>query len=166
MHVQLVGPVLILITFFLSLCQIGSGTYSNVYKAIEMDTGRIVAMKKVRFEAGEKESIRFMAREIEVLRQLGDHPNIVKFEGVVVSRVSQSLYLVFEYMEHDLAGLATAPGSNFSEPQVTFGASGCVYNSTWFIICLSRIAGICCIMTTMLVEYHYYIYNSNFLQIL
>lgn len=97
---------------------------------MEMDTGQIVAMKKVRFEAGEKESIRFMAREIEVLRQLGDHPNIVKFEGVVVSRVSQSLYLVFEYMEHDLAGLAAAPGSNFSEPQVTFEASGCLYNST------------------------------------
>jgi cyclin-dependent kinase 12/13 len=115
--------VLVLIAFFLFLHQIGSGTYSNVYKAIEINTGQVVAMKKVRFEAGEKESIRFMAREIEVLRRLGDHPNIVKFEGVVVSRVSQALYLVFEYMEHDLAGLAAAPGTNFSEPQVIIGAS-------------------------------------------
>ncbi|KAJ4794947.1 Kinase superfamily protein [Rhynchospora pubera] len=103
---------------FKKLSKIGSGTYSNVYKAIEVDTGRVVAIKKVRFEAEEKESIRFMAREIELLRRLGDHPNIVKFEGVVVSRVSQALYLVFEYMEHDLAGLAAAPGTNFSEAQI------------------------------------------------
>ncbi|KAJ3671823.1 hypothetical protein LUZ60_007902 [Juncus effusus] len=103
---------------FQKLSKIGSGTYSNVYKATEISSGRVVAMKKVRFEAGEKESIKFMAREIEVLRKIGDHPNIVKFEGVVVSRVSHALYLVFEYMEHDLAGLAANPGTEFSEAQI------------------------------------------------
>ncbi|AQK71913.1 hypothetical protein ZEAMMB73_Zm00001d016905 [Zea mays] len=32
--------------------------------------------------------------------------------------MSSSLYLVFEYMEHDLAGLAATPSLKFSEPQV------------------------------------------------
>ncbi|ONM39551.1 hypothetical protein ZEAMMB73_Zm00001d043979 [Zea mays] len=32
--------------------------------------------------------------------------------------MSSSLYLVFEYMEHDLAGLPATPGLKFSEPQV------------------------------------------------
>ncbi|GLJ31139.1 hypothetical protein SUGI_0623960 [Cryptomeria japonica] len=102
---------------FEKLDKIGQGTYSNVYKARDLDTGKIVALKKVRFDNLEPESVRFMAREIQVLRRL-DHPNVVKLEGLVTSRMSCSLYLVFEYMEHDLAGLAACPGIKFTEPQV------------------------------------------------
>lgn len=104
---------------FLCLCflQIGQGTYSNVYKARDLLTGKIVALKKVRFDNLEPESVKFMAREILVLRRL-DHPNVVKLEGLVTSRMSCSLYLVFEYMEHDLAGLAAVQGVKFTEPQV------------------------------------------------
>ncbi|XP_020254318.1 probable serine/threonine-protein kinase At1g54610 [Asparagus officinalis] len=58
-----------------------------------------------------------MAREILILRRL-DHPNVIKLEGLVTSRMSCSLYLVFEYMEHDLAGLAASPAIKFTEPQV------------------------------------------------
>lgn len=74
-------------------------------------------MKKVRFVNMDPESVRFMAREILILRKL-DHPNVMKLEGLVTSRLSGSLYLVFEYMEHDLAGLAATPGIKFSETQV------------------------------------------------
>ncbi|KAJ9537250.1 hypothetical protein OSB04_029983 [Centaurea solstitialis] len=96
---------------------IGQGTYSNVYKAKDTMTGKIVALKKVRFDNLEPESVKFMAREILILRRL-DHPNVVKLEGLVTSRMSCSLYLVFEYMEHDLAGLAASPTIKFTEPQV------------------------------------------------
>ncbi|RDX86053.1 putative serine/threonine-protein kinase, partial [Mucuna pruriens] len=102
---------------FEKLAKIGQGTYSNVYKARDLVTGKIVALKKVRFDNLEAESVKFMAREILVLRRL-DHPNVVKLEGLVTSRISSSLYLVFEYMEHDLAGLAAGVGVKFSEPQV------------------------------------------------
>ncbi|KAK4405648.1 putative serine/threonine-protein kinase [Sesamum angolense] len=97
--------------------QIGQGTYSNVYKARDTETGKIVALKKVRFDNLEPESVRFMAREILILRRL-DHPNVVKLQGLVTSRMSCSLYLVFDYMEHDLAGLSSSPGIKFTEPQV------------------------------------------------
>ena len=76
-----------------------------------------MALKKVRFDTLEFESVKFMAREILVLKRL-NHPNVVKLEGLATSRMSSSLYLVFEYMEHDLAGLAAAPGIKFTEPQV------------------------------------------------
>ncbi|KAK7410997.1 hypothetical protein VNO78_02299 [Psophocarpus tetragonolobus] len=102
---------------FEKLAKIGQGTYSNVYKARDLVTGKIVALKKVRFDNLEPESVKFMAREILVLRKL-DHPNVVKLEGLVTSRMSCSLYLVFEYMEHDLAGLAAGQGVKFTEPQV------------------------------------------------
>ncbi|PSS31830.1 Serine/threonine-protein kinase [Actinidia chinensis var. chinensis] len=102
---------------FEKLNKIGQGTYSSVYKARDLKTGKIVAMKKVRFVNMDPESVRFMAREIHVLRKL-DHPNVMKLEGLVTSRVSGSLYLVFEYMEHDLAGLAASAKIKFTEPQI------------------------------------------------
>ncbi|PIN16039.1 Cdc2-related protein kinase [Handroanthus impetiginosus] len=102
---------------FEKLDKIGQGTYSNVYKARDTITGKIVALKKVRFDNLEPESVRFMAREIVILRRL-DHPNVVKLQGLVTSWMSCSLYLVFDYMPHDLAGLCSSPGIKFTEPQV------------------------------------------------
>ncbi|KAL7178072.1 hypothetical protein ACSBR2_031262 [Camellia fascicularis] len=102
---------------FEKIDKIGQGTYSNVYKARDAISGKIVALKKVRFDNLEPESVKFMAREILILRRL-DHPNIVKLQGLVTSRMSCSLYLVFEYMDHDLAGLAASPGIKFTEAQV------------------------------------------------
>ncbi|XP_019251894.1 PREDICTED: probable serine/threonine-protein kinase At1g54610 isoform X3 [Nicotiana attenuata] len=102
---------------FEKLDKIGQGTYSSVYKARDLVNDKVVALKRVRFDKMDPESIKFMAREIVILRRL-DHPNIIKLEGLVVSRASCSLYLVFEYMEHDLTGLASVPGIKFTEPQV------------------------------------------------
>lgn len=73
----------------------------------------------MRFDNFQPESIRFMAREIMILRRL-DHPNIMKLEGIITSRSSSSIYLVFEYMEHDLAGLVAANDIKFSDVQVSF----------------------------------------------
>lgn len=109
--------------------QIGQGTYSNVYRARDLEKQKIVALKKVRFDNLEPESVKFMAREILILRRL-DHPNIIKLEGLVTSRMSCSLYLVFEYMEHDLAGLASFPGLKLTEPQVHgIPMQGCLVHS-------------------------------------
>lgn len=89
-------------------------------------TGKIVALKKVRFDNLGPDSVKFMGREILVLRKL-NHPNVIKLLGLVTSRMSCSLYLVFEYMEHDLAGLvghgsyvSSGQAHKFTEPQVVF----------------------------------------------
>ncbi|KAG5019864.1 hypothetical protein AAZX31_06G188100 [Glycine max] len=102
---------------FEKLEKIGQGTYSSVFRARELETGKIVALKKVRFDNFEPESVRFMAREILILRRL-DHPNIIKLEGLITSRLSCSIYLVFEYMEHDITGLLSSPDIKFTEPQI------------------------------------------------
>ncbi|XP_030515246.1 probable serine/threonine-protein kinase At1g09600 isoform X1 [Rhodamnia argentea] len=102
---------------FEKLEKIGQGTYSSVYRARDLETNTIVALKKVRFANMDPESVRFMAREIIILRKL-DHPNVMKLEGLITSRVSGSLYLVFEYMDHDLAGLAATHRIKFTESQI------------------------------------------------
>ncbi|ONM63242.1 hypothetical protein ZEAMMB73_Zm00001d000147 [Zea mays] len=103
---------------FEKLEKVGQGTYSSVFRARELATGRLVALKKVRFDSVEPESVRFMAREILILRRLQGHPNVVGLEGLVTSRSSPSIYLVFEYLEHDLAGLSSSPDITFTESQI------------------------------------------------
>ncbi|KAI8534027.1 hypothetical protein RHMOL_Rhmol10G0056400 [Rhododendron molle] len=102
---------------FEKLDKVGQGTYSSVYRARDVETGRIVALKKVRFDTFQPESVRFMAREITILRRL-DHPNVMKLEGLITNRLSCSIYLVFEYMEHDLSGLLSCYDIKFSDAQI------------------------------------------------
>ncbi len=95
-----------------------------MYKARSKDSdGTIVALKKIKQDQ-EKEGMPITAlREIKILSQL-KHPNIVNLIEVVVGRrtsASQpqkySIYLVFEYLEHDLHGLIDKHIS-FDVPQI------------------------------------------------
>ncbi|KAG6671549.1 hypothetical protein I3842_16G008600 [Carya illinoinensis] len=102
---------------YVMLTKVGQGTYSNVYKARDRDTNKIVALKKVRFDTSEPESVKFMAREIMILQQL-DHPNIIKLEGLATSRLQYSLHLVFDFMQTDLATIISRPEGKLTEAQV------------------------------------------------
>jgi len=66
----------------------------------------VVALKKVRMD-NEKEGFPITAiREVKILKQLR-HNNIVQLQEIVTSEEEggQSIYMVFEYMDHDLTGL-------------------------------------------------------------
>ncbi|XP_034937551.1 cyclin-dependent kinase 2 [Chelonus insularis] len=79
--------------------KIGEGTYGVVYKARDRVTGKLVALKRIRF-ATETEGVPSTAiREISLLKDL-THPNIVQLFDVVIG--DQDLYLVFEYLQQDL----------------------------------------------------------------
>ncbi|XP_043232040.1 cyclin-dependent kinase 12-like isoform X2 [Amphibalanus amphitrite] len=105
------------------VAQVGQGTYGQVYKAKNLDTGEVVALKKVRLE-NEKEGFPITAvREIKILRQL-NHRNIVNIKEIVTDKQTAvdfrkdkgSFYLVFEYMDHDLMGLLESGMVDFNEP--------------------------------------------------
>eukprot|EP00897_Mesotaenium_endlicherianum_P007516 jgi/Mesen1/6793/ME000035S06176 len=96
---------------FEKLEQIGEGTYGQVYMAKEKATGEIVALKKVRMD-NEKEGFPITAiREIKILKKL-KHPNVINLKEIV------TIYMVFEYMDHDLTGLSDRPGMRFTIPQI------------------------------------------------
>ncbi|KAK7859487.1 putative serine/threonine-protein kinase, partial [Quercus suber] len=99
------------------LFKVGQGTYSNVYKARDRDTNEIVALKKVRFDISQPDSVKFMAREMIFLHKL-DHPNIIKLQGLATSRMHYSLYLVFDFMETDLATIIFRREERLTESQV------------------------------------------------
>ncbi|MEJ1285370.1 cyclin-dependent kinase 12 [Cricetulus griseus] len=104
---------------------IGEGTYGQVYKAKDKDTGELVALKKVRLD-NEKEGFPITAiREIKILRQLV-HRSVVNMKEIVTDKQDAldfkkdkgAFYLVFEYMDHDLMGLLESGLVHFSEDHI------------------------------------------------
>ncbi|KAI3467676.1 hypothetical protein Pfo_024339 [Paulownia fortunei] len=89
---------------FERLNKIDEGTYGVVYRAKDKKTGEIVALKKVKMEK-EREGFPLTSlREINILLSF-HHPSIVDVKEVVVGSNLDSIFMVMEYMEHDLKGL-------------------------------------------------------------
>jgi cyclin-dependent kinase 2 len=79
--------------------KVGEGTYGVVYKAEDLKTGAIIALKKIRLEHEDEGIPSTSIREISLLKEL-THPNIVRLHDVIHS--NKQLYLVFEYLDEDL----------------------------------------------------------------
>jgi len=102
---------------FEKLNRIGEGTYGIVYRARDMRSQEIVALKKMRME-GENDGVPIGGlREISILLSLR-HTNIVRLHEVAVGKSLDSIFLVMEYCEQDLASLLENMKVPFSEPQV------------------------------------------------
>jgi CTD kinase subunit alpha len=85
---------------------VGSGTYGKVFKGLNVYTGKLVALKKIRME-GERDGFPVTAvREIKLLRSL-KHKNVVELQEVMVE--ANECFMVFEYLSHDLTGLLNHP---------------------------------------------------------
>jgi serine/threonine protein kinase len=80
--------------------KVGEGTYGIVYKAKDLVSGRIVALKKIRLEADDEGVPSTAMREISLLKELSSHPNVVHLYDVIHQQ--NKLYLVFEFVDHDL----------------------------------------------------------------
>ena len=57
--------------------KLGEGTYGVVYKAINLETGETVAIKKIRLEKEDDGVPSTAIREISLLKNL-KHPNVVE----------------------------------------------------------------------------------------
>lgn len=111
--------------------QVGEGTFGKVYKAKykpppyekSKNIGtQNVALKRILMD-NEKEGFPITAiREIMILNKL-QHKNIINLIEIVTSKPAEknkfrgNVYLVFEYMEHDLSGL-TDRKIDFSVAQI------------------------------------------------
>jgi CTD kinase subunit alpha len=108
------------------MSQVGEGTFGKVYKARNTQSGVYVALKRIRMES-EKDGFPVTAmREIKLLQSLS-HDNVVCLYEMMVSDGNCTLscgvpfsdgdlgnvYMVFEYMDHDLTGI-------LSQTQFTF----------------------------------------------
>ena len=98
-----------------NILQVGEGTYGVVYKARDKVGERnFVALKCILMDK-EKEGFPVTAlREIMILKHL-KHPNLISLLEIVSTKQNKdkisNVYLVFEYMDHDLAGLLRSKAS-------------------------------------------------------
>lgn len=79
--------------------KIGEGTYGVVYKAKNVETGQIVALKRIKLDSEDEGLPATAIKEISLLKGL-NHPNIVRLHEVV--HEEKKLTLVFEYLDFDL----------------------------------------------------------------
>mmetsp|Transcript_691 Transcript_691/g.1836 ORF Transcript_691/g.1836 Transcript_691/m.1836 type:complete len:315 (-) Transcript_691:530-1474(-) len=84
--------------------KIGEGTYGKVYKAKDIASGKLVALKKTRLEMEEEGVPSTTLREISLLQMLSESNHIVKLLAVEHTEENNKpcLYLVFEYLSTDL----------------------------------------------------------------
>lgn len=122
--------------------------FQKVYMARSHDGGEIVALKKVRMDNEKEGFPITAIREIKILKNLDhknvirlkeivtskvrlytssvflffasnvppEHSSLLQAHAS--NQNKGSIYMVFEYMDHDLTGLADRPGMKFSIPQI------------------------------------------------
>ncbi|KAJ3256262.1 hypothetical protein HK103_005625 [Boothiomyces macroporosus] len=93
------------------LNRIEEGSYGIVYRAKEKSTGRIFALKKLKLEK-EKDGFPITSiREIHTLKLI-KHPNVVEIIEICTTSNFNHIFIVMEYLEHDLKTLM----ENMAEP--------------------------------------------------
>ncbi|KAL5172160.1 Cyclin-dependent kinase F-4 [Glycine soja] len=94
--------------------EVGDGTFGSVWRAINKQSGEVVAIKKMKKKYYSWEEC-VNLREVKSLRKM-NHANIVKLKEVI--RECDTLCLVFEYMEYNLYQLMKNREKLFSENEV------------------------------------------------
>ncbi|XP_071601667.1 MAPK/MAK/MRK overlapping kinase isoform X5 [Heliangelus exortis] len=84
-----------------TVCKIGEGTFSDVLKTLNLKDGKYYACKRMkqRFESMEQVN---SLREVQALRKLSHHPNIIQLHEVVFDRRNGSLSLICELMNMNI----------------------------------------------------------------
>jgi serine/threonine protein kinase len=95
--------------------KIGEGTYGVVYKAKDKQSDETIALKKIRLEHDDEGVPSTAIREISLLKEV-QHPNIVDLKQVI--HEDNKLYLVFEFLDHDLKKFLDKNGAPLNSSQL------------------------------------------------
>lgn len=101
---------------------ISEGAYGIVYKAVDTETGDIVALKRVKVDPLKEKETGFPVSSIREIRALAHlrHDHVVSMRDLISDSSGANIYLVMDYIPHDLhqmlkkhlkKSLAAAPNS-------------------------------------------------------
>ncbi|KAI9193576.1 kinase-like domain-containing protein [Polychytrium aggregatum] len=116
----LVGPLLggcRSVDHYEKLNRIAEGSYGVVYRARDRQTGEIVALKKLKLENEKNGFPVTTLREIHSLL-ISKHENIVNVKEIVVTNSLSGIFLVMEFVEHDLKSLMESMSTPFLQSEV------------------------------------------------
>eukprot|EP01134_Creolimax_fragrantissima_P002393 CFRG2393T1 len=83
------------------IARVGTGKFSNVYRAIHTTTRVDVAVKEILKYKLSKLEWDLVINEVNVLKRLGEHPHIVTLFEVIMVSESSTLWMVTELVEGD-----------------------------------------------------------------
>ncbi|GFH60191.1 hypothetical protein CTEN210_16667 [Chaetoceros tenuissimus] len=116
------------------IARIGEGTYGIVYKAYDKKANKgepnVVALKRClpHHEASDGFPITTL-REIEILREIAlekGHDNIVNLREIAVGSKSSSVFLVFEFVQFELAKLIDDHYAKYSKSPFSLAETKCL----------------------------------------
>ncbi|KAJ3215483.1 hypothetical protein HDU67_000341 [Dinochytrium kinnereticum] len=99
---------------FRLMCKLGEGTFSEVLKVKHKKSGKIYAMKRFRKHFQSTEEIEGL-REIQALRRLNPHQNVIDLEDVIFDPKHGILSLNFDLMDCNLYELISKKHSPITE---------------------------------------------------
>eukprot|EP00736_Rhodelphis_marinus_P000166 Rmarinus@m.20708 len=88
--------------------KLGKGAYGVVWKAVDRKTNEVIALKKIFGAFQNSTDAQRTYREIEYLKLMAGHENIIRLYQVYRAANNRDLYLIFEYMETDLNAVVRA----------------------------------------------------------
>ncbi|CAG8641786.1 1594_t:CDS:2, partial [Acaulospora colombiana] len=102
------------------LNRIEEGAYGVVFRARDKVTGEIVALKKLKLDKEKNGFPITSLREVDILRflRLEKHPNIVNVRELVVGDTLTQIFIVMDFVEHDLKSLMEDMQSPFLQSEV------------------------------------------------
>ncbi|KAL7294154.1 hypothetical protein TKK_0012178 [Trichogramma kaykai] len=96
------------------LNRIAEGTFGVVYRAQDKRTKEIFALKKLKLLENGADDYGFpitSLREVNTLLK-AQHPNIVTVREIVIGNNTEKIYMVMDYVEHDLKSLMDTMNEN------------------------------------------------------
>ncbi|KAI8388241.1 Pkinase-domain-containing protein [Radiomyces spectabilis] len=99
------------------LNHIEEGSYGIVFRARDRETGDIVALKKLKLEKEKNGFPVTSLREIHTL-MIAKHPNIVNVREIVMGNRLDQVFIVMDFIDHDLKTLMTDMRAPFLQSEV------------------------------------------------
>lgn len=100
------------------LNHIEEGSYGVVSRARDRETGDIVALKKLKMDQEKNGFPITSLREIRTLMMVGNHENIVRVREIVVGDTLTQIFIVMDFIEHDLKTLLATMRTPFLASEV------------------------------------------------
>ncbi|XP_074990894.1 cyclin-dependent kinase 20 isoform X1 [Calonectris borealis] len=101
---------------YIILGRIGEGAHGVVFKAKDRETGETVALKKVPLRRPEEGVPPQTLREIKALREIEEHPHVVRLRAAFAQ--GPAIVLAFDFLVGDLGGLLRAAPAPLPPPRV------------------------------------------------
>lgn len=86
----------------------GRGNYGTVWRAVDKRNRQRIAIKKINGAFQNIIDAQRSLREILILSEIRDHPNVIKIFNVKIDKKGRDLYLIMEFADTDLLTLIRA----------------------------------------------------------